>query len=265
MGLMIRILFGAATIATLFGGAAVVADPSSMQRLTVAADIWCPYNCEPGTHRPGYLVDILHEVFAPLGVSVEYSVVPWKRALVSVEKGLIDAALGAVSGNRGRNLIGKEALGVDETVLVVRAGEAFDYRDPASLDGLRMGVIANYTYDAHGPLDAYLAQRIQGGRDISVIHQEQPLASLLAMLHRSRIDVFPENRYVAQYAIEQSGYSGRVSMVPTGAADSIYVAFTPSAKGRRNLEILDAGVRRLRENGKFSQILERYWMCWQAA
>jgi polar amino acid transport system substrate-binding protein len=258
MGPVVRIFFGLATIGALFGGVAAVADGASAQRLTVAADVWCPYNCEPGSDRPGYLVDILHEVFAPLGVSVEYSVLPWKRALVSAEKGLIDAVLGAVSGNRGRNIIGREALGVDETVLVVRAGEVFDYRAPDSLDALTVGVIAEYTYDGHGPLDVYLEQRIQGGRNVSVIHQEQPLRSLLKMLHRSRIDVFPENRYVAQYEIERLGYSGLVALVPTGAADSVYIAFTPGPEGRKNVERLDAGVRRLRESGKLSRILERY-------
>jgi polar amino acid transport system substrate-binding protein len=96
------------------------------------------------------------------------------------------------------------------------------------------------------------------GRDVSVIRQEQPLRSLLAMLHGARIDVFPENRYVALYEIERLGYSGRVSLVPTGRGDRVYIAFTPSPEGRKNLQILDAGVRRLRESGKFARILERY-------
>ena len=255
---IIRMSCWLAGLLTLCVSFAATGPEPAQHRLTVAADVWCPYNCQPGSERPGYLVDILREVFSPLGVSVEYTVMPWKRTLASVERGLVDAALGAVGGNHGRNLIGRQQLGVDETVLVVRDGEEFIYQGPASLDELSIGVIADYTYDSHGPLDAYLNARIDQSRDAYVIHQDKPLHSLFAMLWQSRIDVFLENRYVARYAIESLGYQDQVAVIPTGTGDKVYIAFTPSPEGRRNVEILDAGVRRLRESGKLSEILGRY-------
>jgi polar amino acid transport system substrate-binding protein len=228
------------------------------RRLIVAADEWCPYNCTPGSAEPGYLIEVLEAVFAPLGVRVEYRTMPWKRALLSTQRGAIDAAVGAVRGNYADNIIGEQSLGLDETILIVRRGEAFTYAAPQSLDGKALGVIADYTYDNHGPLDKYLEARRSSAQDIYVIHQDKPLTSLFAMLASGRIDAFPENRYVAAYAAAQLGYAERVREVETGSADEIFVAFTPNEEGRRNLELFEAGVERLKASGRLAEILARY-------
>jgi polar amino acid transport system substrate-binding protein len=227
-------------------------------RLIVAADEWCPYNCAPGSAKPGYLIEVLEAVFAPLGVQVEYRTMPWKRTLLSTQRGEIDAAVGAVRGNHADNIIGAQSLGLDETVLVVRRGEEFSYAAPQSLDGKALGVIADYTYDNHGPLDAYVEARRSSARDIYVIHRDKPLPSLFAMLTSGRIDAFLENRHVAAYAAAELGYAERVGTVETGSADQVFVAFTPNDKGRRNLELFDAGIERLRASGALLNIRARY-------
>lgn len=229
-------------------------------RLVVAADRWCPYNCQPGSERPGYLLELLREVFSPLGVDVEYRLMPWKRALVSAETGAIDAAVGVVEGNHGQNIIGRESLGLDETVLVIRKGEPFTYQGAASLDDRAIGVVASYTYDNHGPLDAYLAVRKKNHDGLFEIYQDNPLESLYSMLRHARIDLFPENRYVARYEAIRLGYAKEVVFVPTAAGDRVFIAFTPNTRGRHNAEILDNGVRALRRSGRLGEILGRYAM-----
>lgn len=233
-------------------------EATAPEPLVVAADRWCPYNCEPGSSRPGYLVEVLREVFEPSGMKVIYRVMPWKRAVFETELGRIDGALGAVAGDRGRNLIGTEGLGTNATVIVVRRGEAFRYTGPHSLDNRAVGVVADYSYDSNGSLDRYLQQRHESDRSIYVVRQDAPLRSLFAMLERGRIDAFPENRYVARYAIGRMGLLDSVALVETGRGDAVYVAFSPNARGRRLVDQLDAGVRRLRASGRLAEIMARY-------
>lgn len=245
-------------LATLIWAGDVAGGDRAEARLVVAADRWCPYNCEPGSERPGYLVDVLREVFAPLGVTVRYRVMPWKRALYETERGRIDAALGAVAGDRGNNIIGREPLGVNETVLVVRRAQGLEYRRPQDLSGLTIGVVADYSYDSEGPLDRYLAKRAATEDGIYVVRRQQPLASLLAMLTSNRIDVFPENRYVVVHALAELGYDDDVKLLETGVGDSVYIAFTPDERGRQRLKLLDQGVRALRADGRLRAIMARY-------
>lgn len=233
-------------------------DGHAVETMVVAADRWCPYNCEPDSEEPGYLIDVLREIFEPRGVTVEYRVMPWKRAVFETELGRIDGALGAVAGDRGRNLIGEEGLGTNATVIVVRRGEAFEYTGPDSLNGRTIGIVADYSYDSGGGLDRYLRQRRAVGDALYVVRQDDPLRSLFAMLARGRIDAFPENRYVARYAMGNMELLDSVSLVETGQGDAVYVAFSPNDRGRRFVGQLDAGIRRLRASGRLAEIMASY-------
>lgn len=48
-------------------GGAVQADV-----VTLRADQWCPYNCVPGSDRPGYMIEIAREVFGRAGHQIDY-------------------------------------------------------------------------------------------------------------------------------------------------------------------------------------------------
>lgn len=224
----------------------------------VAADIWCPYNCQPGGAQPGYLVELLKLAFEPAGYAIDYKILPWKRALSETRSGKIDAAIGAVEGNSLGNLLGKEVLGHDKTVLVTRSGDSLDYVSPGSLDRLALGVIENYTYDNNGPLDAYLAQRAKQDDRISVIHQSRPLDVLFRMLQRGRIDAFPENLYVAQYMAAAMGLEKSVKFVSTGVGDRIYIAFSPNSRGAGLLAQFDQRIAQMRADGTLNRVLEKY-------
>ncbi len=252
---IIRIL----TLLSLFIATSLgFAETKNNKTLIVAADEWCPYNCVPGSAQPGYIIEVLREVFSKHNINVEYRVLPWKRALLSAENGTIDAAVGAVKGNHGRNIIGSENLGFDETVFVVRKGEVFEFKTQNVLDNKVVGVIIDYTYDNHGVIDSYIELRKKNKDRVYTIHQEQPLNSLYEMLLRSRIDIFPENKYVAKYVANKRNDINKVEFVTTGKGDEIYVAFTPNSEGRENAKKLDKGIIELRKNGKLKKILNQY-------
>ena len=47
---------------------------------------------------PGYAVEILKAIFEPQGIAVDYQKQPWSRALVDLEAGTNDAAIGGTAG-----------------------------------------------------------------------------------------------------------------------------------------------------------------------
>ena len=229
------------------------------RELILAADPWCPYNCKEKSEQPGYLVDLAKEIYQQHGYTVKYKNLPWARALKYAKEGIIHAAIGAVKGNRGDLYINKEILGKDETVIVIRKGETFQFKGVSSLDGKRIGVITNYTYDNHGAIDKYIAERKKNEESaLSVIHNQTALESLFKMLSTNRIDLFFENKNVAYYKASQLNLSDRIEIINTGKGDEIFFAFTPNKQGRKLAEILDIGVRELKKSGKFMEILDRY-------
>ena len=240
------------------GGFLSTATAQDERVVRVAADPWCPYNCEPGDPRPGFMVEVGREAFALSGYTLRYEVMSWSRALRESEVGHIDAAIGATRANAPRHTFGAMMLGSDETTLFVRAADAFEFKGVSSLAGRRLGVIKDYTYDDNGDIDAYIAAN-RGDLDrIIVVSSENNLDLLLRMLMAGRIDGFLENRYVGTYKAAEFQLSDRVALVSTGAVDFVSYAFTPSKRGEKLSRLFDEGVEALRKSGRFSEILNRY-------
>ncbi len=224
----------------------------------VAADPWCPYNCAPGDPEPGFLIEVGREALALSGYKLQYEVMPWSRALREARVGYVDAAVGATRANAPAHTFGATMLSSDETMIFVRAGENFDYQGVESLKDLRLGVIKDYTYDDNGPIDAYIADN-RGNLDrVISVSSHSNLGLLFRMLLAGRIDAFLENRFVGSYQASLLSVGDRIAMVPTGAVDYVSFAFTPSPRGKMLSAALESGVSRLRENGVFTAILNRY-------
>jgi polar amino acid transport system substrate-binding protein len=226
--------------------------------ISITAEIWCPYACTPESENPGILVEVVREIFRQQGIEVEYGLMPWRRALMETEKGTSDLVLGVVTGNRGSLLLDKRGMGVDETIVVVRKDSDFDYQGPESLNSMRLGVIANYTYDSNGVLDSYLKERRRLHDRIVVIYRDEPIKSLANMLSGYRIDAFLENRQVTLYEGKRMNFGDKIRIISTGLGDTVHVGFTPNDRGRRNLDIYNRGLTRLLESGKVDEIVKKY-------
>ncbi|WP_162901555.1 transporter substrate-binding domain-containing protein [Breoghania sp. L-A4] len=235
---------------------AIAADESAVVR--VAADPWCPYNCNPGDAKPGFLIEIGREAFAMSGYEMRYEVMPWSRALRESYVGNVDAAVGATRATAPEHLFGSNMLSSDETIVFVRVGEIFDFTGVDSLKALRLGVIKDYTYDDNGPIDSYIAEN-RGNLDrVITVSSHSNLGLLFRMLLAGRIDAFLENRHVGTYMASALNVRDSIALVPTGALDFVSFAFTPNARGEMLVDAFDAGVTRLRETGRFEEILIRY-------
>lgn len=228
------------------------------KEIIFGADVWCPYNCSLDGERQGYLVDLSKEIFAEHGYRIKYIILPWERALKSAKAGRIQAAIGAVRGNVDGHHLGRQSLGRDETILVVRSGEKFEYRGVSSLDHKRLGVITSYTYDNHGEIDRFIASKKKEGSWVTTIYNENPLDSLFKMLVNRRIDAFLENKYVALYKAKQLGVDRLIDIVETGTGDEIFFAFTPNEQGRALAAVMDDGIIKFRKSGRLKQLLTIY-------
>ena len=63
------------------------APPSGPTVLTFGSDPWPPYAGTAGSDREGYVVEILREVYEPLGYEVRYVNRPWSRCIEQVRSG----------------------------------------------------------------------------------------------------------------------------------------------------------------------------------
>lgn len=230
--------------------------PARAETITLAADLWCPYNCEPDAAQPGFMVDVARAVFEPRGHVVQYRVLPWKRAIREAEKGNISGVIGATRSD-APGLVFPDCDMVDYlATFYVRRGTPWRYTGLPSLAGKRLGVVAGYSY---GPDIDGLVQAKNG-----LVHEsvgDDACMVNLRHLSAGRLDVALEDVNVVGHLRGQS--DSFQDLQPAGAlpARDMSIAFSPKLpRSGEYAALLCQGLRELRASGRLDALRARYGM-----
>lgn len=237
------------------------AKPEQQNRITIAADPWCPHNCEAGSEREGYMVEIAKEAFAMARLEVRYINMSWARALQQADDGHIDAVVGAFIGDAPDFVFPDEAIGYAGTALYTNTESHWTYQGVDSLKYQKLLAINGYSYSPK--LDAYIEQHQDDPDRVWIISGPSPLDRAIEILEQGRSDVLLEDRYVMQWTLEQLGQQVNLRLVSRLPEAPIYIAFSPANSRSPELAaLLTDGVRKLRESGRLNEILAGYGLSW---
>lgn len=244
---ILRIVLAAAIL--LFGGGA------GADTITLVADEWCPFNCEPGSDEPGYVIEIARKVFGEAGHSLSYEVLPWKRAVIMTRQGKYNGVIGAVREEAEDFIFPKEEIDRASTDFFVRKGDPWRFDGVDSLKKVRLGAILDYSYAA--VLDEYIANN---RNKVDLATGDDAIDRNLKKLVHGRIDVMLEQEVVVRYAAKRLGFSDKIEFAGNdNVYDPLYVAFSPAdPKSPQYAAIFDKGIRKLRDSGELAKILARY-------
>ena len=240
-------------VAASFSTAQALADT-----ITVRADAWCPYNCEPGP-SPGYGIELMQEIFKGAGHTVDYKIQPWARALADTKGGKNTSAIGASEtdikeyGLKG----GSESIGLSSNCVFVKADNKAKYTKADDLGQFKkIGIINDYTYSED--IDAWLKNPANKGK-IDSISGDEPVVGNARKLEAGRIDAVIEDAAVMGYSLNKMDLSAKIVSVGCSTGTKIFVAFSPKAA---NVDALvkqfDDGIVSLRKSGKLKEILAKY-------
>lgn len=255
---MFRYRYSAITLSFVLMALAVpVAASESGKKIVLVADKWCPYNCSPKSKKPGILVEIAKHAFALSGYKVVYKVRPWNRSIVMVRNGDFDGVIGAGKEETPDFVFPDMPLATIEHTFYVGSDSSWKYTGLESLSTMRLGVIKNYSYGDlyHQYINKYEADTSR----LTVLHGEDALDRLVALLERDRINAFVESKNIV--ASFQRKFPERSSFKPAGVAsiENIYIAFSPqNTASKEYARILSEGYRSLRKSGKLDALLEKY-------
>lgn len=248
-------------VALLWAGLAMSqASSVSGDTIRLVADPWCPYNCEPGSERAGFMVDIARTIFKAHGYRVEYHQRPWVRALQDTRNGEFHGVIGATRLEAPDFIFPNLAQGQMANAFWTLADSPWQYHESGSLEGQYLAVIAGYSY---GDAIESMLQDESYRSYITELHGVTPLKNGLKMLERGRIQVLLEDEHVMRYQLRQSGQmqkfkqAGIVPAEPEAAR--VYIAFSPSHESSSDYaRLLSEGVARLRASGELASILAAY-------
>ncbi len=226
--------------------------------LTFTSDPWMPYtgplNASEGE---GYAIDVLREIYEPLGYKVEYIRAPWSESLDNVENGVNTALVCCHMHEAPQLIYPQNPIAPMHPVFFVRGDSGWRYIGPESLESIRLGVIQDYTYAYE--IDSYVRQHL-GTDNILVARGTDALERMIVALQEGRIDAFVENRPVGHFALRELQIAPG-SIIEAGGvkAPDVYVAFSPLLPDpRAYADIFDRRLVQLQADGRLDAIREKY-------
>ena len=225
------------------------------QSVILAADVWCPYNCEPGDEKAGYVVELAKEAFRRHGRTFEYRPTPWNRALIETTSGNYDGVIGAVKEEAPNLIFPNEPIGMSGVSFATKATNSWRYKEISDLKGVRVGIIPDYFYGDE--LDAYFSDpKVK----VQKLHDSSPLQQGIKLIQLGRLDAILDDNTVLLYTITQMGLNNKI--VLAGQADEalpLHIGFSPKGeRGKTLAREFTTSIQAMRSDGTLQAILSRY-------
>ena len=226
------------------------------KEITIRADEWCPYNCVPGTPKPGVLIEIANIVFEEAGHKVKYDTMPWSRAIALTRQGKFDAIVGAYIDDAPDFVFPGIPLAHAIDAFYTLHGSTWTYQGIESLRTAEIGVIKDYSYGEK--MDAYFKER--KGKSVWYAAGDTPLKDLIRMMDAKRVDVLIANRWVIGNHFQRHGIQAKqYREAGVVSLENVYIAFSPVKQSSKiYADILTKGLKDLKKTGTLKRLLTSY-------
>lgn len=224
------------------------------ETITVVADLWCPYNCQPGSDKAGIALDILKKAFPDATIS--YQLMDWDSAITRTRAGEFDGIVGAARSDAPDFIFPTKSFAYTRNCVYVPDKSTWKFTGYNDLAKIRLGVIKAYTYGEE--IDNYVKQAIP--ESLLVADSDKPLNDLIDALDSGKIDALVSDKNVFAYTVAELGKRDDYRMDGCGEQDDLYVAFSPANKQRSQklADQLSAGIDTLAKNRLMPTIYSRY-------
>lgn len=244
-------------LAALAAAVCLAAPAAYADVITVRADEWCPFNCAPGSDKPGYGIEVMKLIFEKAGHSIDYKTMPWARALDECRKGAIASVIGTMPVESPDFVFPAESIGVSDNTFVVKKGSSWKYAGPASLESIRLGVNQDYEYG--GEVGEYVKANKNNRARIDSLSGDGALEQNLKKVAAGRVDAVVESATVLRMKLASLGLADKVDFVGTVEVQEAFIAFSPAGpKSKEYAAIVEKGIAELRSSGKLAEILAKY-------
>ncbi|MBF0205910.1 MAG: transporter substrate-binding domain-containing protein [Oligoflexia bacterium] len=224
--------------------------------LSVCADIWMPFNGDPKSSTPGFMVEVIKKIYAEFDVKIDYRLMPWARAIKEVRTGSCIALIGAYKGDAPDFIFPQEyfSLGTDGFFVLSKKSD-WQYQGIDSLKGMKLGCILDYSYGEE--VNEYIKSY---PKQVDCIGGIDPLLQNISKLSAGRIDILVEDIAVFNWILDEKDMTGKIVLAGTGQKKMpLYIAFSPKAM-RSNIfaTFFDRGMRKLSKSGDLAALKKKY-------
>jgi polar amino acid transport system substrate-binding protein len=225
------------------------------QVITVVADDWCPYNCQPNTELEGLGIEFLRAIYEPLGFKIDYQLMPWSDAVKATRAGQYNAVIGAFKSDAEGFVFPENAFAHSHNCFFVKQASRWKFNGISSLHNQKIGVIEGYSYGNN--IDEFIRKNKQS--HVFMVSDDKPLKTLFHALETDTISAILEDKSVFEYHHQSEFAHIATRQVGCQLPANVYVAFSPAHPDSQKLaEIFDRGFIKLKHSDLYMEILQKY-------
>lgn len=217
--------------------------------ITAAQDPWPPFVQDQGD--PGLSVDLVRAALEHEGYEVEFTIMPWARAIDQVRNGNIDVLVATwYTEERTAYLRYSEPYIQNQLKFIKQAGDSFEFNGLDSLTGKTVGVVRDYGY----------GDEFSNAPNFSR-PETNNIASNLLKLQAGRIDLTLEDEIVALSTMKNEGIDPSAFEFTENSLSVNDLHVSSGIANARSEEIIAAfnrGLAAIRENGTMAELLKKY-------
>lgn len=222
------------------------------QVLSIRADEWCPYNCDPSGKEKGYVIEILESMASKHQLKLDYQIMPWSRSLNEARSGKVDMVIGAVDGDR-EGLIFSEPIGRDsECVFAIKGSPIKSIEDLNQFSSI--GTVIDYVYS-----EEVMTWITANPQKIQPVGGDNPLESNFKKVLGGRISALLENQAVGNHYLNLNPDFNKIKSIGCLAGSLMYVAFSKSKPdSQKYVNLLNKTLIEMKKTGEFKKLLQKY-------
>ncbi|GLX78569.1 hypothetical protein tinsulaeT_19090 [Thalassotalea insulae] len=226
------------------------------QTIKIAAIDWCPQICLD-KQRPGYVIEIVNQVFknSPYQITIDYY--PWSRAIKYVTEGSYDALLSPAKKEAPDLTYPEQAVGHQKMCFFTKAQSSWHYRGPNSLDDQYVGVAADTSIEE---LNQYIKEHPQHFQFQP--YHERYVKQNAGKVLKNRIDSFIFTLNTTNYTLAQLNLTAKFKNAGCVSVAPIYIALTPIAEKQDAMQAIasfwDKRYAELQSQGVINKVITKY-------
>ena len=225
--------------------------------IVIAADNWCPINCDTIGSNQGFMVEIAKTIFEKKGHTINYIQLPWNRAVFMAREGEIDGIVGAFHGDAPDFIFPQNEQSVLTNSFYALKNSNLNIKSTDSLQAVTLGIVSGYDYGIN--LNEYIREADKS-RIVSIGGDKNLVNRLMALLESKRVDVIVEADLVFKYETLKMEKHEHFKHVGNATKPmKAYIAFSPnSSKSLKYSKILSDGMEEIKLSGELGNIMEKY-------
>lgn len=237
--------------------AAAQAAETAPRLRVVAPAYWCPFSCQSGGEHDGFAVDIARAALARQGIQLDYTNMPYDRALLEVRAGASrDAVVPAARDEAPDFVFPSEPASAIKYCFYARPGSTWRYTGVASLQ--RLSLVASSGYRYGEGVDEFI--RAHAGTSVTLLTGDEQPDRMIRMVLAGRVAALLDATQMIGYTMQRQHRPGELQSV--GCLEGVqygYFAISPAhPRAREFARRFDDGLRALRASGELRRILARY-------